>query len=331
VNARFGRTELPERQAEVLKKAIRLEWITIGALAGIATMVALVAGSSQAMKAAWIEDLLSLAPPAAFLLAVRIVNRRPTAKYPYGYHRATGVAHLVAGVALTGMGLFLFIESAIGLIKAEHPPIGAVVLFGQPVWLGWLMMVAMAISAVPPVILGRLKMKLAEDLHNKVLYADADMNKADWMTALGTIVGVAGIGIGLWWMDAVAALFISSSILHDGFKNMKGAITDLMDTRATTFDNAQPHPLIHTVNEHLRGLRWVAGAGARVRDEGHVFHVEAFVVPHGSQPPALSVLEAARDECIDLDWKIQDFVLVPVSELPEEVGGSREHQSQRNQ
>ena len=37
------------------------------------------------------------------------------------------------------MGTFLIVDSAIGLITAEHPPIGSVQLFGQVFWLGWLM------------------------------------------------------------------------------------------------------------------------------------------------------------------------------------------------
>ena len=36
---RFGRTELPERQREVLRRAIRLEWITIGFLVVSVTLV----------------------------------------------------------------------------------------------------------------------------------------------------------------------------------------------------------------------------------------------------------------------------------------------------
>ncbi|HWM16764.1 MAG TPA: hypothetical protein VNP97_09265 [Microbacterium sp.] len=41
-------------------------------------------------------------------------------------------------------------------------------------------------------------------------------------------------------------------------------------------------------------------------------------------------LREVRDECINLDWKIQDIVLVPVDELPPEVGGTSERQSERN-
>jgi cation diffusion facilitator family transporter len=330
MTVRFGRSELPPAQERALRRAVRIEWFTIAFLAVAITLVYLVMGNSQAMKAAWIEDLLSLAPPIAFLLAVRIVNRPPTAKYPYGFHRSVGVAHLVAGVALLAMGVFLIVDSATGLLAGEHPPIGTVELFGQTIWLGWLMMLVMALTIPLPIYFGRVKMSLARELHDKVLYADADMNKADWMTAAGSIVGVAGIGLGLWWTDAAAALFIALSILWDGFRNMRAAITDLMDTAATTFDDEEPHPLTRQIDDLLRHQPWVRAAGSRVRDQGHVLHVEAFVVPKNGRRASLSKLRQAREQCIDLDWKIQDIVLVPVDELPAEVGGPSEHQSERN-
>ena len=316
---RLGHTELPERQTEVLRRAIRLEWITIGFLVVTATLVFLVLGNSQAMKSAWIEDLLSFIPPIAFLVAIRVNRLAPTRRHPYGYYRSVGVGHLVAAVALTGMGAYLIVDSAIGLFSGEHPTIGTVDLFGNVIWLGWLMIGVMAVTAVPPVIVGRIKMKLARELHDKVLYADADMNKADWMTSIGTIVGVSGIGLGLWWLDATAAIFIAGSIVSDGVRNLKSAVLDVMDERATTFDETKPHPLTAEVEDYLRGLNWVAEAGCRTRDEGHVFHIEAFVVPRKRRLPSLEALEEARDGCAAVDWKVQDVVIVPVSKLPDVV------------
>lgn len=315
----FGRTELPKRQVQVLHRAIRLEWITIAFLVVSVTLVFLVLGNSQAMKAAWLEDLLSFIPPIAFLVAVRINRKPPTAEHPYGFHRSVGVGHLVAAVALAAMGTFLVVDSGTGLIRGEHPTIGTVEVFGEAVWLGWLMIGVMALIAVPPIFIGRAKMRLARELHNKLLYADADMNKADWMTAVGSIVGVAGVGIGLWWLDYVAALFIAGSILNDGFRNLRAAVLDLMDERATTFDDRKPHPLGRQVEDYLRGLPWVAQVGCRTRDEGHVFHVEAFIVPHRGRPPSLKKLAAAQEGCIEIDWKVQDIVLVLVDELPDVV------------
>jgi hypothetical protein len=55
--AAFGSTELPQPQTEALRRAVRLEWVTLGFLAVAITLVGVVAGNSQAMKAAWAEDL----------------------------------------------------------------------------------------------------------------------------------------------------------------------------------------------------------------------------------------------------------------------------------
>jgi cation diffusion facilitator family transporter len=315
---KFGNTELPDEQKDALRKAIRFEWITLAFLTVSTVLVFLVLGNSQAMKAAWIEDLLSFLPPIAFLLAVRLIRRPPTEQHPYGYHRSVGIAHLVAAVALVAMGSFLIVDSGAGLLSAEHPTIGGIELFGQTVWLGWLMVAAMLLTAAPPVYLGRVKIKLAEKLHDKVLYADADMNKADWMTAGAAAVGVLGIGVGLWWADYAAALLISVSILRDGVKNLRGAVGALIDTRAHTVDDSAPDPLNRRIDTYLKGLPWVKEAASRVRDEGHVFHIESFVVPAGDTLPSLTALEEARKGCAGLDWKVQDLVIVPVAELPEE-------------
>lgn len=311
-----GIGRLPAPQQETLRKAVRYEWITIGSMIIIVIMVGLVAGQSQAMKSAWSEDIISLVPPIAFLVATRIIHRVPTRNYPYGPHRAIAVAHLVAGVALFAMGFFLVYESVPTLLSGEKPPIGMMVLFGVDFWSGWLMIVVMALSAIPPVILGHIKIKLAKELHDKVLYADADMAKADWGTALATIVGVLGIGVGLWWADSVAALMISLSILKDGVSNIRTAVLDLSDARATGYDGRHPHPLTEEVEELVRDeVEWVEVARARVRDQGHVFHTEMFVVPRTGHEPTLEELLAVRHLIEGLDWKFQDVVVVPVSHL----------------
>lgn len=132
----FGRTDLPAEQQQALKKAVRWEYATIAYTICTITLVAFVVGNSQAMRTAWIEDMLSLIPQIAFLIALIFVRRRPTVRHPYGMHRSMGVGHMVAGVALLVVGLNLAYEAVSGLIAAEHPTIGTVVLFGQTIWLG---------------------------------------------------------------------------------------------------------------------------------------------------------------------------------------------------
>jgi divalent metal cation (Fe/Co/Zn/Cd) transporter len=311
---RFGSTTLPDEQRAILRRAKRLELVSLAFLVSAVVVVYLVMGSSQAMKVAWIEDLLSLIPPVAFLVAVHRARREPSVSHPYGHHRAVGAAHLAAAVALLAMGTFLIVDSGSGLLSGEHPPIGSVNILGQTIWAGWLMVAAMVYTGIGPVILGRLKMPLAEGLHDKVLMADADMNKADWMTAGAAILGVLGIGAGLWWADGVAAMVISLSILKDGWEQVSGATRDLLDGEARTFDDAEVHPLVDDLLGLTRDLPWVSLSGCRVRDEGHVFHAEVFVVPVGEA--TLDQCEGLADAVRMLDWKFDDVVVAPVSELP---------------
>lgn len=314
--SRMRALELPPEREQTLRRARRLEWLTIAYLVSAIVLLALVLSNSQAMKTAWVEDILSLIPPIAFLVATRLNVRPPTDRFSYGFHRAASIAHLCAALALFTMGAYLLIDSVFKLVTAEHPTIGSIELFGQTIWLGWLMLLALAWSGVPAVFLGRAKMPLAEELHNKVLYADADMNKADWLTAFAAMVGIVGIGFGLWWADAVAAALISFDILKDGVKNLSRVVADLMDQTPTTVDQGDVDPLRDKLASMLRDLDWVDEAEVRLREEGQVYFGEAFVVPSGTANLTENIEDALR-RVHDLDWRIHDLAIMPVRRLPE--------------
>jgi cobalt-zinc-cadmium efflux system protein len=257
---------LPEGIERKIARARRLEWWTLGLLSVIVVLMYLVMGSSQAMQTAWVEDMLSMLAPALFLGSTAIERRAPTAKYPFGFHRVQSLAFLVAAVALLGIGGFLVYEAAHALITTHHPTITTVALFGREVWLGWLMIAVLAFSVVPPVILGRMKLRLAQEVHDKVLYTDAETNKADWQTGLAGIAGVLGIAYGFWWADAAAAGLIALSIVRDGARSCRLAVAELMDGAPREIDS----PEIEQAAEHLREEleRHHPGAHIRMRETG---------------------------------------------------------------
>lgn len=316
-------THLPEEQQQLMRRATKLEWISIGYAACTITLVALVVGNSQAMRTAWVEDMLSVLPQVAFLVAGIYVrkSRRPT--HPYGYHRTMGAGHLVAGVALLAIGAILAYEAISALVKVEHPTIGTMNLLGHTIWQGWLMIGIMTLLAIPAVILGRLKIKVAKPLHNKLLYADASMAKADWQTNVASIVGVGGIAFGLWWLDGVAALVISFGIVHDGWKNTRSATVDLLDRRATSYDGKDPHPLIPRLEAQLKSFGWIKDYGVRARELGQVMHIEAFIVPI-SGDVLMAQIQEVKAALEDSDWKAYDVVVTPVLELPDFFSQPRE-------
>lgn len=307
--------EYPPQQDIALQKASRLEWWTLAYLASVAVVLYLTQGSSQAMKTAWIDDLLSLITPVVFLVAARFSTRPPDARFPYGYHRCVSIAFLTASLTLFAVGIWLLLDGTSKLVKMQHATIGSVQLGGETVWLGWLMIPALLWASLPSLLLGRAKFPLARTLHDRVLLADADMNRSDAYTALAALVGVLGIGLGFWWADAVAAILISLDTIHAGFRNLKQVICDLMDEAPRTTERLKVDPWIDRVEEHLRKLPWIEDAKVRMREEGHVYFGEAFIVPRGAVSPE-QLAEATR-QCTELHWQIHDLVLVPVPSLEE--------------
>lgn len=231
---------IPAAIADDVRHGEQLEWWTLAWMISVVAVMALVMGSSQAMKAAVIEDVLSLVPAIVFLLSIHWERKQPNRRFPFGYRRANSLAFLVAATALLSVGGFLAYESVTTLVRQEHPTVGGITLFGHTIWLGWLMIAALAYSVVPPLILGHIKHPIATRIRDKVLHTDALMQKADWQTGLAGIAGIIGIGLGWWWADAAAALFISLSIIKDAIGALEKAVAELLDGTPRSLDSNDP-------------------------------------------------------------------------------------------
>jgi len=304
---------LPDDKQQLINRAKRLAWITIAFMISIIAAVGFTMGSSEAMKAVWIEDLLSLIPPVAFLIGTRYFDRPPDEEFPYGYRRAVMIAFLTAAVALLGFGLYILIHAVSSLVMAEAPTIQTITIFDRRIWLGWLMIAALVYSAIPPFILGRMKQPLAKELHQKALQTDANMNKGDWLSGLAGVLGKTGVAYGYWWADAVAAIIISVEILRDGFSDLQHSVAQLMNKRPSDVDG-KPDPIPDKVNEELEKLDWIERARVRLREDGDVLTGEAFIVPKDERD-LLNRLRNAYDVANAVDWRLHDVNIVPVRTL----------------
>ena len=242
------------------------------------------------------------------------MKKPPDDKFLYGYRRTIMIAFLCAAVALLGFGLYIFTDSIIKLIEAEHPTIQTVALFGQRVWLGWLMIAALIYSVIPPFILGRMKLPLAQELHEKALMTDANINKGDWLSGLAGVLGILGIAYGYWWADSIAAGFISLEIIRDGFSDLKNCIAQLMNRRPTDAEGNMDDPVLGKIQQELERLDWVAKARVRLREDGDVLTGEAFIVPR-DENGLLDRLRQASDVANAVDWRLYDVNIVAVRSL----------------
>ncbi|MDX1660696.1 MAG: cation transporter [Gemmatimonadota bacterium] len=311
--------QLPDEKREKFEQGLKLEWVSIFFLFTITLAIYFTMGSSQAMKAAWVEDALSMLPPIAILLAARYRDRDPSESFPYGYHRVIHVAFLATALILFVLGAYILYDSIMSLVQMHHPTIGTMVVFGHQVWAGWIMIAALVYSVIPPFVLGRMKLPIAKETHDKALKADADINKADWLTGGSAILGIVGIGFGLWWADSVAAIIISADIVKDGIDNLVRVVGDLMDQRPTGVEEGEPLGLVDEIAAALVELDWVRAADARLRETGHLVRGEVYVVPEGDAA-SLDQLGEARRLATSLDWRLHDLAVVAVEELEAETG-----------
>jgi len=309
-----GNFEYPKHLEKKQKKALKIQWISLIYLATAILLMALVLSTSQAMKTAWIEDILSLIPPLSFIISSGIYTLPSNDEFPYGYHRVSTIAFLISAVALCAIGFVLLADSVIKLVRVEHATISSVMIGGKMVWLGWIMIIVMIYSTVPTMILGRMKQPIARELAEKNLFTDAMMNRANWMTGIATIVGIAGIGIGWWWTDAVAAIIICAGILKDGFSNLKQAVFDLMNQVPTKIGSEDTDPVFLKIKKEVEKEEWVREAEVRFREEGHVFFGEIFIIPK-SLDHVTERIQALHDKVIKINWKVFDVTIMLVKSL----------------
>ena len=293
----------PDLRAD-FSRAKRLEWWTLAWMATVLLVMFLAMGGSQAMRTAFIEDILSLVPAITFLIAARLEPREATDKYPYGFTRVNSLAFLVSAVVLTVMGTVLLVENAMSLLQQEHPTLAPVELFGHSVWSGWVMIVALAYSVAVPLVLGHKKQPVAERLCDKVLHTDALMQKADWMTGLAGMAGVLGIAFGLWWADAAAACFISLSILQDGIKSIRSASAELLDGAPRKLDSADIADDARALQARLE-QRWPA-ATVRLRESGRYIIASIEGVAEPASLPSLAELMGG-----ERPWRLARLSFVP--------------------
>jgi cation diffusion facilitator family transporter len=308
------RFRFPPEQQELRRKTATLSWLSLAVLTSTAVAVYLTLGQSEAMKTAWIEDLLALIPPIALLIALRVENREPTERFPYGYFRAIAIAFLVISAILLLVGAWLLFDSVMKLLHGERPPVGIMTVFGHPIWSGWAMVAALTYCVAVGILLGRLKQPVAKNLNDRALAADADMNKAGWMSEGAAILGILLIGYGRWWGDSVAAAFISLNIVRDGWVNLRQVVTDLMDESPTKLGETELESLPRRMRDAAERLPWVEKAAVRLRESGHVIAGEVFVVPR-AEDDLVAKVEAASESLCSLDWRIYTLTVMPVSRL----------------
>jgi len=287
----------------------RLGWIALGYQIAATALLGSLMGGSQSMKTELLENLLGAVPIIGLLIAHRMEGKGQDVQRPFGYHRAATITFVAAAFALAGIGAYLMFDSASVLWQREHPVIKNVSVLGHTVWMGWLMMGAMAITGIVPVILGRFQAPLAILLHDKPLHACAEMNRANALTNGAGVIGLLLVANGFWWGDAVAALLISFDILRDGWINVARSLSDVMDRSPVDLETNRQCSSVAEVHRAVIALPFVAERRVLMREHGRFIFAEIFIRPNDQMPDVLVATRQVREALLPLDWRLQHIVV----------------------
>jgi cation diffusion facilitator family transporter len=176
-------------------------------------------GGSFALIADGIESVADIFSSLVVWRGLQVGGRGPDADHPYGHGKAEALAGFVAAaVLLLSAGIIAW--NAVGEIRTPHASPAAFTFW-----------VLIAIIASKEGLFRWLR-QAANRAHSQALAVEAWHHRADALTSLGTLTGIAVAVFGgprFAVADDVAALLLSGIIAWNGLRLMRPAIDELMD------------------------------------------------------------------------------------------------------
>lgn len=186
-----------------------------------------------------------------FALALaRVAAQAPDDEHPYGHHKfeTLGALGLVGVLSVT---VFELIQHSI--LRMLAGSYGSAEI--GPWSLGLL-----GVSLVAGVAITRYESRVGRRLGSDLLLADAAHTRADVLTTMAVLVGLAAIHLGYPLADPIATILVALIIAHTGWEIIRDTVPVLVDYRAV--DAARIEALVLEV-EGVRSAYRIRSRGPR--------------------------------------------------------------------
>lgn len=201
-----------EKGQEVALQAIGLESL----LAGSKVVVGLLSGSVVLISDA-VHSVSDLLPIFASWLGLKISQKDPDEKFPYGYYKAENLASLLVSLLVFYAG-FRVLKNGINLWESFST-------LQRP-------FLAMTVSLVDAVVLyffGSYEEKIGRKINSRSLQTMGKENKTHLFTSSSVLIGVLVAYLQIPYLEALFTIGISFLIFEIAFSSAKDAVFALMD------------------------------------------------------------------------------------------------------
>lgn len=204
---------------ESSRLGIRAAWIGLAGMSATAALqIAIVAASgSVALLADTIHNLGHAVTTIPLVVAFRLGRRPPSARWPYGLRRAEDLAGLLVGLVVAVSVVLIFAEAVDALL---HP---------RPVTdLGWVLAAGLVGFAGNEAVAVH-RIRTGRRIGSAALVAEGQHARADGLTSIAVVIGVAGVWAGLDRADAIIGFLIGLTVLGILVSSMRTVVRRLLD------------------------------------------------------------------------------------------------------
>jgi cation diffusion facilitator family transporter len=292
MNEAQAENTLDQRYREV--RRVTLVGSVVDLVLGVVKILIGVTAQSQALIADGVHSLSDLGTDFMVLFAAKHSHREADAEHPYGHGRIETVTTVALGVALTVVAIGISWDAVRRLLDPAlllHP--------------GWPALAVAFISVASKEAIYHYTARAGRRLRSNMLLANAWHSRSDAISSIVVVVGIAGVMIGLPYLDAVAAVAVALMIAKIGWSLLWQSLQELIDTSLDT----------ERVNAIRQTILAITGVRAlhmlRTRRSGS----DALVDVHILVDPALSVSEghqigeSVRKQLMDSDDDVTDVTV----------------------
>ncbi len=256
-----------------MKKGIWATWLSIllNILLFVIKYWAGVLSHSVALIAdAWhtLSDSIS---SLAVLLGLKVSNKPPDSRHPFGHGRAELIASLFVGIMLVVIGLNFLSESIVRLQNRATFNYGPVAIW------------VTVISVVVKELMARYTLIIGKSLKSNSMLADGWHHRSDAISSVVILVGIL-ISNTLWWIDGVLGILVSLMIFYTTY----GILKDTMSVMLGENIDPEMRKGIMGMGHHLNGNLFLDPHQFKIHHYGN--HSE--LIFHISLPGNLSLHEA---------------------------------------
>ena len=200
-----------------------------------------VLSGSIALLADSIHSFSDIFASLAVYIGLKVSQREPTEKFPYGYYKFETLASLIISVIIILSGFEIIIESINGILSPKAISIP---------------LVAISVSILSVIIsffLAKYKDRVGNEIGSRALINDGQHSFVDVFSSLIVFAGILGAYIGYPMFQGVAGLAVALLIIYIGLKFGKEAILVLLDA------NIDPKTVkkIKSIAAHFEGVEGV--------------------------------------------------------------------------